>query len=433
LLSGCWALAFSVLTSGAASANLAAASLTDAAALASFPLAVITFISGLFNLVLPQEIGLLGRYRAYLVGAAIGAGGCVMCWAAMLIKSLALLLVGCVLVGIGLSHAQNYRFGVLQCVPEAQHPVAISWVLAGGVAGAILGPEYSKHTRNLIEGVPFGGIFLVSAGCFGLLILLLFISAPALKALMKRPIAKEPTRAAHDETPKDGAKGTTTEAATAPPPRRLAIIYSEPRTVAATLVASLSYAIMVFLMSAVPLAMADGDAPLFSFEQSSTVVQIHMVSMFAPSFFTGHLIKKFGVPAVQVAGALLLTLGAVLSLTIPQSEIANYASGQAMVGLGWNWCFIAATSGLQIDLRRTERTRVQSLNDLAVFSSAGTASLLSGTALRSIGWAGMNVVAIGVAALIAAIAVAAEVVARRRAKRNAAGAAGAETEPAQPV
>jgi hypothetical protein len=305
LLSGCWALAFSVLTSGAASANLAAASLIDAAALTSFPLAVILLISGLFNLVLPKEIGLLGLYCAYLIGAAIGAGGCVVCWAAMLTESLALLLVGCAFVGIGLSHAQNYRFGVLQCVSEAQHPVAISWVLAGGVASAVRGPEYSKHTRNVFDGVPFGGIFLVSAGCFGLLILLLFVGAPALKALMKAPIAKEQSRAASDEAPRNGAKDALTEAATALPPRRLADIYSEPRTLAATLVGSLSYASMVFLMSAVPLAMAAGDPPLFSFQQS-TVVQIHMVAMFGPSFLTGHLVRKIGVPAVQVAGALLL-------------------------------------------------------------------------------------------------------------------------------
>lgn len=429
LLSGCWALAFSVLTSGAASANLAAASLTDAAALSSFPLAVITFTSGLYNLVLPHEIGLLGRYRTYLAGAAVGAGGCIVCWAAMVAESLALLLMGCVFVGIGLSHSQNYRFGVMHCVPEAQHPIAISWVLAGGVAGAILGPEYSKHTRNLITSVPFGGTFLFSAGCFGALILLLVVGALALKDLMKRPVVKQPMRVASDGTAKDEPN----EAAPAQPPRRLAVIYSEPRTLAATLVASLCYASMVFLMSAVPLAMAGGAAPLFSFEQSSIVVQIHMVSMFAPSFVTGHLIRKFGVPAMQVAGALVLILGSVLSLAVPQTELANYASSQAMVGLGWNWCFITATVGLQRSLRPTERTRVQALNDLAVFSSAGIASLVSGTALRNIGWTGMNVAGIGVAAAIVAIAVTAELAARRVPPQHAAAAAGAETEPAQPV
>jgi MFS family permease len=194
---------------------------------------------------------------------------------------------------------------------------------------------------------------------------------------------------------------------------------------------------MMFLMSAVPLSMAGvmagGEAPLFSFEQSSLVVQVHMVCMFAASFVTGHLVRKFGVPAVQVAGAMLLALGSVLSITVPPTQLANYASGQSLVGLGWNWCFIAATSGLQRSLRSSERTRVQALNDLSVFGSSGTATLLSSTALRSIGWAGMNVVGIGVAAVIAAIAVAAELAARRAERRPAAEAASAETEPAQSV
>jgi hypothetical protein len=105
-----------------------------------------------------------------------------------------------------------------------------------------------------------------------------------------------------------------------------------------------------------------------------------------------------------------------------------------MVGIGWNWCFIAASSGLQPGLRPTERTRVEALNDLFVFSSAGIASLLSGTALRNIGWAGMNVVGLIFAAVIAAVPVAAGLTARRRrAQRGAAAAAGAEIGPAQPV
>jgi len=156
-LSACWALAFAVLTSGAASVNLAGAALTDTSALSSFPLAFISFTSGIYNLVLPIEIRTLGRYRTYLLGACVGVLGCIVSWAGMLVGSLAVLLTGAVFIGVGLSHSQNYRFGVLLCVPEAQHPVAISWVLAGGVVGAVLGPEYSKHTRFVIEGVPYGG------------------------------------------------------------------------------------------------------------------------------------------------------------------------------------------------------------------------------------------------------------------------------------
>ena len=437
LLSSCWALSFAVLTSGAAASNLAAASLTSVATLTSFPLAFTTFTSGLYNLILPFEIEWLGRYRAYLLGALVGLAGCLVCWAGMVVQSLALLLIGCLAIGVGLSHSQNYRFGVLQCVPQQHHPVAISWVLAGGVAGAVLGPEYSKHTRNVIEGVPFGGIYLVSAGCFGLLMVLLVIGAPALRPLMKQVgggRASSPPRAtseASEGTAKalaaaqaqDVAEGAGTNTGQgALPMRRLVTIYAEPRTLAATLVAALAYGSMVFTMSGVPLAMAtsqDGAAaPLFSFQQSSLVVQLHMVSMFAPSFITGHLIRKFGVPAVQYGGALVLCIGSVLCLTVPKTLFANYASGQSAVGLGWNWCFIAATSDLQHALRPTERMRVQALNDLIVFSCAGTGSLLSGVALRNIGWAGMNYVAIGIAVTIVLVVFVANILARKQAARS---------------
>lgn len=154
--------------------------------------------------------------------------------------------------------------------------------------------------------------------------------------------------------------------------------------------------------------------------------------MFAPSFITGHLIRKFGVPAVQIAGALMLTLGSVVSLTVPDTELANYAAGQSMIGLGWNWCFIASTSGLQRSIRLSERTRVQALNDVAVFCSAGTASLVSGMALGQIGWTGMHIVNTGVAAVIVAVAVTAELAVRRKGQRcAAAGEAAPEAE--QPV
>ena len=131
LLSIGWALAFAVLTACAAALNLAGASFSSPS-FHTLPLAVLSLSSGLHNLLLPREMAVLGRWRAYLLGALLGCAGCLTCFAACEAASMALLCCGSVLIGVGLAHSQNYRFGVLLCVPDAaNHPVAISWVLAG--------------------------------------------------------------------------------------------------------------------------------------------------------------------------------------------------------------------------------------------------------------------------------------------------------------
>ena len=143
ILSLGWSLAFSTLTAGAASLNLASAGFASAE-LRTLPMAIMTLGSGFYNLALPLEIKRLGRWRSYLLGALVGLLGSVLCAFACELRSLALLAVGAAFAGIGLSHAQNYRFGATLCVPNASKaPIAISWVLAGGIIGAIVGPELS--------------------------------------------------------------------------------------------------------------------------------------------------------------------------------------------------------------------------------------------------------------------------------------------------
>lgn len=142
LLSACWAVGFSVLTACAASINLTGAALSENAATATLPLALTSFTTGLYSLLLPAEFARLGRYRSYVAGALVGALGCFGCLAGCELQSMLLLCIGAVLVGVGMAHSQNFRFGVVLCVSAPKEPVAISLVLAGGVAGAIIGPEY---------------------------------------------------------------------------------------------------------------------------------------------------------------------------------------------------------------------------------------------------------------------------------------------------
>ena len=211
----------------------------------------------------------------------------------------------------------------------------------------------------------------MSAGCCALLMLLLLAGRAPLRALAK---------------PKPGATAGLAEAAQAQPPRPLRVVFSQPRCAACTFVAAVSYAVMVFLMAGVPLAMADRG---FSFAESSTVVQVHMLTMFAPSFVTGHVVRRLGVPVMQIAGALLIGLAAGLALLT--DSLAGFAASQGIVGAGWNLCFVSATAGLQQQTHPSERLAAQSLNDMVVFSLSGIGSLVAAFTLRGVGWRGVAV------------------------------------------
>lgn len=385
ILSLGWALAFSVLTSGAATLNLAGSQLSSEA-FHSTALAVVTFSAGFYNLVLPKEIARLGRWRSYLFGAATGCVGCIISMAGCEASSMAMLCLGGVLTGVGLCHGQNFRFGVTLCLPDPElAPVAISWVLAGGIIGALLGPEYAKHARDLLPA-EYAGVFAVSAAAFGLLFLLLLASAGPLRALRRRVHKSNSAADADDRR------------------RPLCTVYAQPRVAAATYVAATSYAVMVFLMAALPLSMKDVG---HSFDEISGVIQGHMVAMFLPSFVTGHLVRRFGAPLLEVAGAALMAAGGAVMLAYPRM-IGGFAVSQVLVGVGWNFAFVAATSSLQKLTRPgDERTTVQSANDVCVFGLSGASALLAASALDEIGWSSLHsyVLLLTCGAIIVAVAV----------------------------
>tara|TARA_B110001452_G_C15196059_1_gene415164 strand:- start:147 stop:1466 length:1320 start_codon:yes stop_codon:yes gene_type:complete len=406
LLSLGWALAFSVLTSGAATLNLAGAQLSSEA-FHSTALAVVTFSAGFYNLVLPKEIASLGRWRSYLFGAATGCVGCLISMAGCEASSMAMLCLGGVLTGVGLCHGQNFRFGVTLCLPDPElAPVAISWVMAGGIIGALLGPEYARHARDLLPA-EYSGVFAVSAAAFGLLFLLLLASAGPLHALRGRVNKSDPTSVADADRR-----------------RPLRVVYAQPRVAAATFVAAISYAVMVFLMAALPLSMKDVG---HTFDEISGTIQAHMVAMFLPSFGTGHLVRRFGAPLLEVVGAALMAAGGAVMLAYPRT-LGGFAASQSLVGVGWNFAFVAATSSLQKLTRPgDERTAVQSANDVCVFGLSGASALLAASALDEIGWSSLHTYVLFLTCGAIVVAVFVSEALARRTKSDARVAAGSQT------
>ena len=418
-LSAGWALSFSVLTSSIATANLAGAAFSPSASLNTLPLALLVISLSAWSFALPrlfQAVG--GRARAYRVTSAVGVAAAALAACACAARSFATLCLSSVALGLPAAAGQTFRFAVLTLVPAESRPRCVGLVLTGGVVGAVLGPGYAAGSRDLFPEAEFAGVYLCAALAYATL--LAVVLAPNLVAF--------PAEQGDDKASKTTVhKGhTDDDAAERVPPRSglaVSIAFSRPRFVAAVFVSASSYAAMSFLMSPTPLAMR---ALGYSFTSVTFVIAGHMLGMYAPSFVSGAATQRLGFDRVAAAGAALL---AVASGVLRAGDgLAHFAAGQAILGVGWNLCFVASTaevgrgstSAAEEAAKAAGRAgdaafvaagaqRAQSRADVATFAAAGVASVVSGAALAHAGWEDMQVVG-WAAALAALVAIA---VARR--------------------
>ena len=301
----------------------------------------------------------VGRRGGFVAGAMVGIAGCLLAAAAMVGGAFWFFVAALVLVGLGGSFTQQYRFAAADEGTDAFKPRAISWVLAGGLLAAVVGPQTAIHTGDLLAPVPFAGAFVGGA-------VVLALGAVVLSLLrFERP----PPQAAV------GAGGG----------RPLAAIARQPRFVVSVLCAVGSYALMSFVMTGAPLAMLGHG---HSVADSTLGIQWHVMAMFGPSFFTGSLIARFGKEAIVGCGMALLMICAAVFLA--GVDLAHFWIGLVVLGVGWNFGFIGATAMLTDTYRPEERARAQGLNDFLVFGSVALASLLSGVTLNTLGWDWLN-------------------------------------------
>ena len=246
-----------------------------------------------------------------------------------------------------------YRFAAADLASDAFRPKAISWVLIGGVAAALLGPQVLIATCDLLLPVAFAGAFVGLAG--------LAVAAVAVLSFVDIP--------------------NLTPAARADQGRPLGEIMAQPKFVIAVICAMVSYGMMSLVMTATPIAMVACD---FDIDDAAFVVQWHAVAMFAPSFITGNLINRFGTTKIIIAG--LTLLGACGAVALAGVELENFLIALVLLGLGWNFGFVGATTLVTETYRPAERNKVQAANDFMVFGTVATASFLSGVLLQLFGW-----------------------------------------------
>jgi MFS family permease len=343
--------------------GLAGLTLSPTPLFATLPITAYIVGSALTTVPASLAMARWGRRAGFMFGTGMGIVGTSIAALGMITGSFLLLCLGTLCTGVYNAFAQYLRFAAVD-VADAYDPAlrerAISWVLAGGIAGGLIGPELSKVTVGLLP-VTFAASYLVLAG------IALIAGAVASRLVIPRPVVS----------------------ATAAAARPLSAIARQPTFVVAVMVGAISYGGMNLLMTATPLAMKVCG---FGYPEAADVIKWHVVGMFAPGFFTGHLIRRFGVLKVMFAGCLLmfLTVGiAHAGLTYWHFWFALFA-----LGVGWNFMFVSATTLLTTTYTSAEKAKVQGVNDLTVFVTMISSSAASGALVSTSGWTDLNLYAL---------------------------------------
>ncbi len=332
--------------------GLAGQSLAPNACFATLPISLIVLGSMLTATPISAFMQKFGRRAGFFVGAMGGATGAAIGAWGLITQSFALFLLGSLLTGIYMSAQGFYRFAAADTASDSFRPKAISYVMAGGLASAIIGPQLVKVTSESMV-VPFLGTYLavIAINLIGAL-LFVFLDIP------KPPVP------AHD----------------APRGRSRMELLRDPTIAVAIICAMVSYALMNLVMTSTPLAVVGCG---FGQASAADVVTAHVLAMFAPSFFTGHVIARFGTTKVVATG--LVLLAAAGGIALQGVDLMNFFGALVLLGIGWNFGFIGATTMLAGAHAPHERGRVQGLNDAIVFGCVTLASLASGGLMNCAG------------------------------------------------
>jgi MFS family permease len=287
-----------------------------------------------------------GRQKTFMIGlvvAILSAGACA--WAAMT-------------AGYYNANGALYRFAAVELVADSGKEKAISWVLAGGVLGAVAGPNLASGARDALEGAPFAGAYLalMGVGLMGLLV------------MWRLPFPPLP------------GQGQST-----PQGRPLREIVRQPLFVIAATGCAIGYGVMNLLMAATPIAMSQCSHP---FKDAAFVLEWHVLGMFLPSFFTGKLIKRYGVLPIMSAGLALNIFCVAFALS--GDDVMHFFWALLALGVGWNFLYIGGSTLATQAWRPEEKTRAQAALDFCVYSTMTLTSFSSGALVTTGGWTSMN-------------------------------------------
>lgn len=338
--------------------------------LATLPITI--FVIGMAACILPAGViaRRYGRRAAFLTGTACGVAAGLIAALAVLIASFWVFCLATFFGGAYAAVVLSFRFAAADAVDPEKKARALSFVMAGGVLAGVVGPQMVTHTMYLWPSQMFVATFIAQAVAAALsAIVLVGIKLPM-------PTVEEVTGGG----------------------RPLSLIIRQPLFMTAIICGAVSYSLMNFLMTAAPLAMRMGG---HSQESANLGLQWHVIAMYAPSFFTGRLITRYGVNNIVMLGLLLLGLSIVAGLM--GGELVHYWSSLILLGIGWNFGFVGASAMVLECHSPEEKTRVQSFNDFIIFGTMAIGSFVSGSLLASYDWD--RVLWVSFAPLVVAVAV----------------------------
>jgi MFS family permease len=331
--------------------------LVDDKAFATLPLTCYVLGSAMTTIPASFLMKHVGRRAGFQIGTAIGVLGSIVCSIAVYMAQFWMLCAGMMVMGFYTAFGKYYRFAAADAASVEFRAKAISLTLAGGIVGGITGPEMAKRTHLLFADHPYMGSYM-SLG---------FICLLAMLILTRLDIPKLSEKEISD------------------PGRPLAKIMRQPEFIVAVLASMLSYGIMNLMMTSTPLAMRAHD---HHFNDAAMVLEWHVIGMYAPSFFTGSLINRFGVLNIILTGIALMFV--CIFTALAGTEVFNFAFALFVLGVGWNFMYVAGAALLTECHTPSERAKAQAANDFLVFLTMAVSSLSSGMLLNKAGWHAVN-------------------------------------------
>ena len=346
--------------------------------LATLPVSAYVAGGALFAGLVARHQRAWGRRRAFQVGLVVAIASTALCAWSALHRQFWLVVAATMLAGYYNANAGLYRFAATEIVAPEFKERAISWVLAGGILGAVAGPNLARVTRNLLA--------TEFAGAYAALALVALCSLATVSAIRFPPL---PARTAST------------------PGRPLRQIVAQPVFIVAVVACAFGYGVMNLLMAATPIAMAMCSHP---FANTALVLEWHVLGMFVPSFVTGSLVKRFGAPPIMAIGVVLNAV--CIAVALSGIDLAHFVVALLTLGVGWNFLFIGGTALVTTAYRPEEKTTAQAAMDTTIFATMTVTSFSSGALVTTQGWSWINIGSIVPVLLIATALV--WFVARRR-------------------
>ncbi|HYS47733.1 MAG TPA: MFS transporter [Xanthobacteraceae bacterium] len=353
-----------------ATGSILGAMLAPDKSLATLPISIMIVGTWAGTLPVGYLVRRFGRRAAYQVGAAVGCLAGLIGYAAVIEASFAIFLAAAFCAGLYQASHQSYRFAAADTASPDVKAKAVSWVMTGGLFSAFLGPQLVIFTKDLMPPFLFAATYLAQAAVAACAILVLIL-----------------VRAPRGAAARTGYVG-----------RPLAQIARQPRFIVAVTCGVASFALMNLMMTSAPLAMVDCG---HSVGNATLGIQWHTLAMFAPSFVTGTLIARFGVVRVIAAGLTLIGMSALVGFS--GLTVAHFWTALVLLGIGWNFGFIGATTMVTDCYRPEERAKVQAFNDFLIFGTMALGSFASGGMLAYFGWYLVNLVMLPVVAAAGAM------------------------------